>query len=185
MDDTMKVKDQCHNATTTTNDKVNAETILSLQQQQQHHNNVVPNPDVGSDAKNATAKLAEEDQMNNESSDAGSESPDESNGKMYHINMLPDEMLEFILTYLPPYKDLENCSLVCKRWQDIVKKSELFIFDRNYTYSIGTFLMSSVVQENLFEYDLLVKKRNSNDRLFHRPLLRNNKESSSVNSEYC
>ncbi|KAI8122567.1 F-box only protein 42 [Lucilia cuprina] len=115
------VKDQCHNATTTTNDKVNAETILSLQQQQQHHNNVVPNPDVGSDAKNATAKLAEEDQMNNESSDAGSESPDESNGKMYHINMLPDEMLEFILTYLPPYKDLENCSLVCKRWQDIVK----------------------------------------------------------------
>ncbi|XP_037807941.1 uncharacterized protein LOC119601217 [Lucilia sericata] len=122
MDDTMKVKDQCHNAsTTTTNDKVNAEALLSLQQQQHHSTNVDGNSAVGTDAEDATAHVVVE-QMNNESSNAGSESPDESNGKLlYHINMLPDEMLEFILTYLPPYKDLENCSLVCKRWQDIVK----------------------------------------------------------------
>lgn len=38
-----------------------------------------------------------------------------------HLNALPDEILEFIFTYLPPYGDLEHCSLVCKRWQGIVK----------------------------------------------------------------
>ncbi|EDV98356.1 F-box only protein 42 [Drosophila grimshawi] len=37
------------------------------------------------------------------------------------LNVLPDEILEFIFTYLPPYGDLEHCSLVCKRWQLIVK----------------------------------------------------------------
>ncbi|XP_037947555.1 F-box only protein 42 [Teleopsis dalmanni] len=34
---------------------------------------------------------------------------------------LPDEMIEFILTYLSPYEDLDNCRLVCKRWSSIVK----------------------------------------------------------------
>ncbi|KAH8238735.1 hypothetical protein KR038_008247 [Drosophila bunnanda] len=38
-----------------------------------------------------------------------------------HLNALPDEILEFIFTFLPPYGDLEHCSLVCKRWQGIVK----------------------------------------------------------------
>ncbi|XP_068145801.1 F-box only protein 42 [Drosophila tropicalis] len=38
-----------------------------------------------------------------------------------NLNYLPDEILEFIFTYLPPYGDLEHCSLVCKRWQAIVK----------------------------------------------------------------
>ncbi|XP_030377678.1 uncharacterized protein LOC115626441 [Scaptodrosophila lebanonensis] len=37
------------------------------------------------------------------------------------LNVLPDELLEFIFTYLPPYGDLEHCRLVCKRWQLIVK----------------------------------------------------------------
>lgn len=41
------------------------------------------------------------------------------------LNMLPDEILEFIFTYLPPYGDLEHCSLVCKRWQLIVKSKYL------------------------------------------------------------
>uniref|UniRef100_A0A1A9WV06 F-box domain-containing protein n=1 Tax=Glossina brevipalpis TaxID=37001 RepID=A0A1A9WV06_9MUSC len=48
----------------------------------------------------------------------------ESVSSEYQLNALPalpDEMLEFILTYLPPYKDLKNCSLVCKRWRGIVK----------------------------------------------------------------
>ncbi|XP_017148496.1 F-box only protein 42 isoform X3 [Drosophila miranda] len=37
------------------------------------------------------------------------------------LNVLPDEILEFIFTYLPPYGDLEHCSIVCKRWHGIVK----------------------------------------------------------------
>lgn len=32
------------------------------------------------------------------------------------IEDLPDEVLEFILGFLPPYKDLQNCMSVCKRW---------------------------------------------------------------------
>ncbi|EDX15608.1 GD15446 [Drosophila simulans] len=28
-----------------------------------------------------------------------------------NLNVLPDEILEFIFTYLPPYGDLEHCSL--------------------------------------------------------------------------
>ncbi|ALC41771.1 CG6758 [Drosophila busckii] len=46
---------------------------------------------------------------------------DTSNCKQISLNELPDEILEFIFTYLPPYGDLEHCSLVCKRWQLIVK----------------------------------------------------------------
>lgn len=37
------------------------------------------------------------------------------------IDDLPDEVLEYILSLVPPYKDLHNCSLVCKRWQRSVK----------------------------------------------------------------
>lgn len=33
-----------------------------------------------------------------------------------HINDFPDEILEFILSLLRPYKDLKTCLLVCKRW---------------------------------------------------------------------
>lgn len=33
------------------------------------------------------------------------------------INDLPNEILEHIISLLPPYRDLENCMLVCKRWQ--------------------------------------------------------------------
>lgn len=42
-----------------------------------------------------------------------------------NLNVLPDEILEFIFTYLPPYGDLEHCSLVCKRWHAIVKSGYL------------------------------------------------------------
>ncbi|CAD7088361.1 unnamed protein product [Hermetia illucens] len=40
---------------------------------------------------------------------------------MVDINALPDEVLEFILSYLPPYRDLEKCEIVCKRWRAIVR----------------------------------------------------------------
>lgn len=32
------------------------------------------------------------------------------------IHDLPDEVLEFIMGFLPPYKDLQNCMSVCTRW---------------------------------------------------------------------
>lgn len=32
------------------------------------------------------------------------------------IEDVPEEVLEFILGFLPPYKDLQNCMCVCKRW---------------------------------------------------------------------
>ncbi|XP_043275489.1 F-box only protein 42 [Venturia canescens] len=32
------------------------------------------------------------------------------------IDDLPDEILEYILNLIPPYKDLQECMLVCKRW---------------------------------------------------------------------
>lgn len=32
------------------------------------------------------------------------------------IEDVPDEVLEFIIGFLPPYKDLQNCMCVCKRW---------------------------------------------------------------------
>ncbi|XP_034950918.1 F-box only protein 42 [Chelonus insularis] len=38
-----------------------------------------------------------------------------------HIEYLPDEILEHILNLIPPYKDLKECMLVCKRWYHAVK----------------------------------------------------------------
>lgn len=40
---------------------------------------------------------------------------------MVDIEELPDEIIEFIFTYLPPYADLQGCRLVSKRWNSIVK----------------------------------------------------------------
>lgn len=34
------------------------------------------------------------------------------------IEDVPDEVLEFILSFLPPYRDLENCMSVSKRWYE-------------------------------------------------------------------
>ena len=36
-----------------------------------------------------------------------------------NINDLPDEILEYILNKLSPYRDLKSSSQVCKRWQNI------------------------------------------------------------------
>lgn len=40
--------------------------------------------------------------------------------KVYTINDLPDEVLEFILGLIPPYKDIHDCMLVSKRWRSCV-----------------------------------------------------------------
>lgn len=45
------------------------------------------------------------------------------------IEDLPDEVLEFILSFLPPYRDLENCGGVCRRWyacaQNVLHKTSI------------------------------------------------------------
>lgn len=51
----------------------------------------------------------------------------EAETKMINLNDCPDEVLEFIFTHLPPYNDLENCKLVCKRWHQIIHGTEFFI----------------------------------------------------------
>ena len=33
------------------------------------------------------------------------------------ISDLPDEVLEYILSLLSPYRDLESCHAVCRRWE--------------------------------------------------------------------
>ncbi|XP_069687513.1 F-box only protein 42 [Periplaneta americana] len=37
------------------------------------------------------------------------------------VDDLPDEVLEYILSLVAPYKDLQECALVCKRWHRSVK----------------------------------------------------------------
>lgn len=43
-----------------------------------------------------------------------------TNRTIYDIEDLPDEVLEFILGFLPPYKDIHDCMTVCKRWRRCV-----------------------------------------------------------------
>ncbi|XP_053680619.1 F-box only protein 42 [Anopheles nili] len=37
------------------------------------------------------------------------------------INDLPNEILQFVFSLLPPYEPLENCAAVCKRWNLLAK----------------------------------------------------------------
>ncbi|XP_072936955.1 F-box only protein 42 [Epargyreus clarus] len=45
------------------------------------------------------------------------------------VEDLPDEVLEFILGFLPPYEDLQNCMAVCRRWgncaQNVLRKTSI------------------------------------------------------------
>lgn len=54
-----------------------------------------------------------------------------NNGRgKYSINDLPDEIIEFVLSFVPPYKDLHDCMLVCKRWRiNVLSK-----YSDEYTY---------------------------------------------------
>jgi len=44
------------------------------------------------------------------------------------IDDLPDELLEYILSLIPPYKDLQECKVVCKRWYRATKSMHVFLF---------------------------------------------------------
>lgn len=39
------------------------------------------------------------------------------------INDLPDELIEFVLSFVPPYNDLHNCMIVSKRWKKCVQSN--------------------------------------------------------------
>lgn len=39
------------------------------------------------------------------------------------MNDLPNEVLEFIISLIPPYNDYNSCKLVCKRWMAIVESN--------------------------------------------------------------
>ncbi|KAK0073487.1 hypothetical protein PV325_009641 [Microctonus aethiopoides] len=61
-----------------------------------------------------------------------------------YINSLPDEILEYILNLIPPYKDLTLCTVVCKRWYHAVKRvieHKQAYFERSVAY--GSLLWSS------------------------------------------
>ena len=53
------------------------------------------------------------------------------------MNELPNEILEFILAYLPPYDDFLNCRLVCKRWNQAIQSNLHIYTDNNFSGSIG------------------------------------------------
>lgn len=48
------------------------------------------------------------------------------------IEDLPDEVLEFILGFLPPYKDLQNCMTVCSRWYNCGQSKHIFYVNNNF-----------------------------------------------------
>ncbi|CAG4944051.1 unnamed protein product [Colias eurytheme] len=68
------------------------------------------------------------------------------------IEDLPDEVLEFILGFLPPYKDLQNCMTVCKRWchcaQSVLRKTSIKLIK-----AVGEF---NIVWKNIASTEYIV-----------------------------
>lgn len=52
------------------------------------------------------------------------------------MDSLPDEVLEFILSLIPPYKDLHDCMQVSKRWKRCVQSKYFFIFMKGYLHIV-------------------------------------------------
>ncbi|XP_056648886.1 F-box only protein 42 [Diorhabda carinulata] len=81
------------------------------------------------------------------------------------IESLPDEVLEFILSLIPPYKDLHDCMLVSKRWRrcvlNVVKQKQ-----RNLYRAINEF---DVRWERLTPVDMAptISKRYSHTAVVH------------------
>lgn len=67
------------------------------------------------------------------------------------IEDLPDEVIEFILSFLPPYKDLQNCMNVCKRWcncaQNVLHKTSIKL-----TKAVGEF---NILWKNITATDIV------------------------------
>ncbi|XP_065163548.1 F-box only protein 42 [Atheta coriaria] len=58
--------------------------------------------------------------------------------ELLSIEDLPDEVLEFVLGFLPPYKDIHDCMLVSKRWRRCVR-NVIKIKRRNLNKAINDF----------------------------------------------
>lgn len=67
---------------------------------------------------------------------------DEENNQLmeYHIDDLPDEILEYILNLIPPYKCLKDCKFVCKRWSNSVQR----VIDHKNAYFHKSILSGSL-----------------------------------------
>ncbi|KAL1124381.1 hypothetical protein AAG570_001010 [Ranatra chinensis] len=79
------------------------------------------------------------------------------NDSSVSINSLPDEVLEYILSLVPAYKDLQDCRLVCKRWY---KNVQNVIYHKKIDFhrAICSF---SVQWENLYpttEHNAITKR---------------------------
>lgn len=44
---------------------------------------------------------------------------------MANIDDLPDDVLEFIIAHLRPYKDFESLKIVSSRWNNLIKSKFL------------------------------------------------------------
>ncbi|VVD00890.1 F-box only protein 42 [Leptidea sinapis] len=81
------------------------------------------------------------------------------------IEDLPDEVLEFILGFLPPYKDLQNCKIVCRRWchcaQNVLRKTSLKLMK-----AVGEF---NILWKNVTSNDIIptITKRFSHAACVH------------------
>ncbi|KAG5900702.1 hypothetical protein JTB14_038220 [Gonioctena quinquepunctata] len=81
------------------------------------------------------------------------------------IDVLPDEVLEFILSLIPPYKDLHECMLVSRRWRRCVL-NVVKIKQRNLYKAINDF---DVRWERLTPIDMAptIQKRYSHTAVVH------------------
>lgn len=63
---------------------------------------------------------------------------------MAEIDDLPDDVLEYIINHLPPYKDFESCRLVSLKWRAIVKSKFLKSFSQVKMYSRMNYVLDVV-----------------------------------------
>lgn len=58
------------------------------------------------------------------------------------FDSIPNEVLEFILGFLPPYRDLETCMSVCKRWNSCARSK----IKLNIVYVLNIFIYTVLFQ---------------------------------------
>ncbi|XP_015180748.1 PREDICTED: F-box only protein 42 [Polistes dominula] len=77
----------------------------------------------------------------------------------YKIDDLPDEVLEYILSLVPPYKDLQECKLVCKRWCRLIKKvNEHSEANFHKAVSCGALFWNACSNNNRIQHHMISKR---------------------------
>ncbi|EZA47441.1 F-box only protein [Ooceraea biroi] len=61
------------------------------------------------------------------------------------IDDLPDELLEYILSLIPPYKDFQECRVICKRWYRVTKN----VIDHNRAHFQKSIASGSLLWNSL------------------------------------